>query len=450
MKIVYIVIGFFAFFCSCSSDFLDAKPDKDLVVPKTLADFQALLDDVNQQINQTPGGSDIATDDILLKENGLASASEEVRHIYLWNRDGIKNLIRNSDWDNMYAQILRSNIVLEGLEDLTELKDNLQFKEIKGAGLFFRAWHFFHLLQQFSKPYDVETAKSDPGIVLKLQADINEQRGISSVENCYSQILHDLEEAVKLLPKTSQVVSRPNLTSAYALLARVYLSRFDYDNALKYANLSLQLNANLMNFNSITTSFPDLFKQKNPEVIFYAIPILKTPIFTQNGIINKELINLYSTTDLRREKFFKFDAAENAQIKTSYYVNGLAYTFAGLLTTEQYLIKAECLIRKNAFEEGIVLINQLRKFRMSDKVPFIDLTAGNKEEALSIVLEERRRELFMKGLRWFDLRRLNKDDLFKRTLKRTYNGNEYQLGPTDEFYAFPVPTTELQYNPKIE
>src|SRR5690606_25537193 len=103
-----------------------------------------------------------------------------------------------------------------------------RYREIKGAAYFFRAWHFFNLLQVYSAPYDSQTANTDLGIVLKLSADVNEHVRRSTVEMCYAQILDDLEYATSLLPPTSFVASRPNLAAAYALLARVYLSRFDY------------------------------------------------------------------------------------------------------------------------------------------------------------------------------------------------------------------------------
>src|SRR5690606_13977972 len=150
--------------------------------------YQALLDDVSQQINQTPGYMDFAVDDYILPENGLAGEGEDINHIYLCNREGIVNLETNNDWNRIYAQILRANIVLEGLESLMSQSHESAFKEAKGGALFFRSWHFFHLIQLFSKPYNPQTSKTDPGIVLKLKADINENAGITSVETCYKQI----------------------------------------------------------------------------------------------------------------------------------------------------------------------------------------------------------------------------------------------------------------------
>ncbi len=40
---------------------------------------------------------------------------------------------------------------------------------------------------------------------------------------------------------------------------------------------------------------------------------------------------------------------------------------------------------------------------------FIPLTASTKEEALNIILNERKKELLFRGLRWMDIKRLNEE-----------------------------------------
>ena len=78
------------------------------------------------------------------------------------------------------------------------------------------------------------------------------------------------------------------------------------------------------------------------------------------------------------------------------------------------------------------------------------LKAENVGDAMAVVLEERIRELVFRGLRWFDLRRLNKDPRFKVTLERIYNSSTYHLEPNGKMYCFPIPRTEKMYNHLIE
>jgi hypothetical protein len=42
-------------------------------------------------------------------------------------------------------------------------------------------------------------------------------------------------------------------------------------------------------------------------------------------------------------------------------------------------------------------------------VPYIPITAGSSDEASQLILQERRKELLFRGLRWIDIKRLNKE-----------------------------------------
>jgi hypothetical protein len=73
-------------------------------------------------------------------------------------------------------------------------------------------------------------------------------------------------------------------------------------------------------------------------------------------------------------------------------------------------------------------------------------------EALNIILIERRKELLMRGLRWMDIKRLNKEDA-GIVMKRTINGQTYTLLPNDLRYSFPIPEdvislSGMQQNPR--
>ena len=59
-------------------------------------------------------------------------------------------------------------------------------------------------------------------------------------------------------------------------------------------------------------------------------------------------------------------------------------------------------------------------------------------ETLRIILEERRKELLYRTLRWSDLRRLNKEANFADTIYRKINGQKYQLLPGSQRYTFQI------------
>jgi hypothetical protein len=116
-----------------------------------------------------------------------------------------------------------------------------------------------------------------------------------------------------------------------------------------------------------------------------------------------------------------------------------------LSTGELYLILAETEIRLGRIAEGLGYLNELleKRYKAGEFQPWSGL---DDSEALNLVLEERRKELAFRGLRWYDLRRLNQEPALAKTLYRTVNGIEYSLVPNSPRYVFPIPQDELELN----
>ena len=98
---------------------------------------------------------------------------------------------------------------------------------------------------------------------------------------------------------------------------------------------------------------------------------------------------------------------------------------------------AECKVRMNKIQEGIGYLNALLVKRWKTGT-FVPITANSQVEALDIVLKERRKELLIRGLRWPDLKRYNRDGA-NITLMRTVKGQTYSLPPNDPRYAIAIP-----------
>ncbi len=95
------------------------------------------------------------------------------------------------------------------------------------------------------------------------------------------------------------------------------------------------------------------------------------------------------------------------------------------------------------------MLNTLRKFRFRP-ADYADLSAATNEEALQLVIDERRREFFGTGLRWFDQRRLNKDPQFAETRTRTFKNTIYTLEPNSDAYVFPLANLLIAQNPEMK
>ena len=118
-----------------------------------------------------------------------------------------------------------------------------------------------------------------------------------------------------------------------------------------------------------------------------------------------------------------------------------SFPFTGIATPEIYLIKAECMARRSLVAESMIWLDRLlsTRYRTGTYTP---KSALNAEDALGKVLVERRKELVLRGLRWYDLRRFNTEGR-GITISRVLNGNTYTLPPGDPRYTFPIPLAEV-------
>jgi hypothetical protein len=427
---------------SCQKDFLNAKPNKALLVPQTLTDFQALLDNSSSIMNIVPYLNEVGTDDIYTSNSGLISQSQEIQNAYIW-ASKIFQERTSSDWNIPYQQVLYANIVLDGLKDFkVDAATQSQFNEIMGSALFARAFAFYNVAQEFAAPFDAASANQDYGIPIRLTSDVNEVSKRGTLQQTYDQIINDLLKAVDVLPSVQPYKTRPTKASALAMVARVFQTMENYKLAAQYADMSLTSYNKLINYNSLNDMdampIPSSLPNSNDEVLFYSALIYNGFISGSSSLtsIDTLLYGDYASNDLRKTVFFNKVSDNLILFKGSYAVNG--YEFGGLSTNEVYLISAECNARNGNATAAMTALNTLLKTRWKTGT-FIPFTANSADDALIQVLKERRKELVYRNTRWTDLRRLNKDSRFAITLKRRINGQVYTLPPNDKRYVLPIP-----------
>jgi len=421
---------------------MDAKPDKRAVVPSSLDDCQAMVDYTDVMNAYMPSLGEIGSDDFYVTYsvwNSLTGASE--RNAYVWAREMFDGGV-SLDWNNRYQQIFYTNNILEVLESMDEITDIDRYNSLKGTALFFRAFAHYQLAQIFSEPYVYQADNSGLSIPLRLASDLNIASGQSTVGDVYGRIVSDLQYAAQLLPDRTQLKTRPNKTAAFALLARIFLTMQDYQNAVKNADLAIQAQGySLIDYKNLSVASTYPVPMYNAEVIFHSTLAGTRILANTRHIVDSTLFESYRTEDLRKVIFFRESAPGQIQFRGSY--AGSATYFNGLALDEMFLIHAECKIRMGNIEEGLNSLNALIETRFEEDtfVPIADL---DKQQAMDAVLMERRKELLFRGLRWTDLRRLNLDPSTARTLRRELDGEVYTIEPNSPNYVYPFPDNVMQ------
>lgn len=418
---------------SCKKDWLNAKSDMSKVIPSSLEDIRLLLN--HSKFNTSYAAiAEGSADDIYLIPPVFASGSLLHRSTYVWEPDLFGGSSSVTQWDGNYNQVYTANAALEALEKIKDRSHQRDWKDLKGRALFLRARAFYELAGLFAQPYDSASAQAAPGIPLRLSTDIYAPTKRAGLQETYDQITNDLVEAFGLLQVLSANKTEPSQAAAAALLAKVYLSVHNYEKALEYAEKSLELYSTLIDYNSLNAAASNPLVAFNIETTFFSSQALFSII--SNSGVDPALYDSYHTDDLRKSVFFRKNANGTYTFKGSY--TGGALLFAGTSTNELYLIKAECNARAGKISEALKDLNALLIKRYKSGL-FTPIQAGTAKEALALVLQERRKELVFRSIRWHDLRRLNIDPEHAVTISRNLNGTVYKLAPNDPKYTLPIP-----------
>ncbi|RZJ90935.1 MAG: RagB/SusD family nutrient uptake outer membrane protein [Chryseobacterium sp.] len=456
ISVLVLALGTFS---NCKKDFLDAKPNKALLVPSSLTDFQAILDNVTV-MNTTVGLPNIACDDFYRSDANLVAMSAVVNNTYFW-RENIFDDLSSNDWDVPYKTVFYANVVLDGLALVARNEQNsAEFDRIKGSALFFRSMAFFHLSQMFAVPFEASSAANGFGIPLPLNSNVNNLLGRGNLKQTYDQMINDFTVSFPLLPDRSKSTNMPNKCAVYGYLARIYLIMGNIGNAKKYAEEYLKITDKLIDFNTLNSSAARPMPNggvanANEEVVFALFLNGYAYDSSTTTFVQPELYQLYEDNDLRKVCFFADRGNKNYTFKGSYFAS--TSSFGGIATDEVYLIKAECEARLGQTTVALDYLHKLllTRWRKSNAgtSTYIKKTAVNSTEALKIILQERRKELLTRGLRWSDLRRLNTLAGAEQSLVRNNNMSAYILIPNSLRYTFPIPLNEtlssgIQQNPR--
>jgi hypothetical protein len=254
------------------------------------------------------------------------------------------------------------------------------------------------------------------------------------------------------MPALTEGILRPSRPAAYGLLARIYLSMRNYELACKYADSCLQYRNILLDYNNTTlvkatsnVPFPTYFTKQpqNVEIIFAStMPTinLTNQAFTA---ISQETVDSYDANDIRKQAFFRISGGYQRFKGT--YSGIIGEYFSGIATNEMYLIRAECNARIGVVDSALQDINKLLKWRWKNTstAPVINIT--ERTALTDTILAERKKELLLRGLRWSDIKRLNKEGrniILKRTL---IDNTTIQLMPNSNRYALPIPPDITEY-----
>ncbi|MBQ4821823.1 RagB/SusD family nutrient uptake outer membrane protein [Aquimarina sp. MMG016] len=361
------------------------------------------------------------------------------QQVYTWDEvDAIFQDTPTFFWDQSYEAIAHANEVLAVIDDLEGDKD---FKDaIIGEALLSRAYNHFMLVNMFGLHYD-GNAGSNLGIpyISSPETEFLPSYTRNTVQEVYDLVEADLLKGLSLIDdRFFSGTKKYHFTrkAGLAFASRFYLWKRDYTNCKKYSDLFLDGSPSIYvknyddlqgsGYNDIADKYGDPTDESNVLVMTKISNHQRrgTGYRLNNTDVNRLFANPLGARDERtstgiwrigtdarylsrlREFFFRENLSSNSG--TPYHIG------VELKGEEVVLNRAEANLQLGDQAAALADINVLARERYND-AEFTDLAAvaafyGAPDEAtglLALILDERAKEFWDHGLRWFDIKRYN-------------------------------------------
>lgn len=375
-------------------------------------------------------------------------------------------------WQQLYYGINRANIAIDNIPSI-QMDTTLRARLVRESK-FIRGLLYFNLVRLYGA---VPLILHNPNTINPIALQV----GRASVDSIYSQIVSDLKDATNLPKSYSGTdVGRATGGAAHTLLAKVYLTKQDWSDALAQLNIVINGGYGYALFPNYYDAFQKATKN-GKEHIFSAqfetnlgavgseqyLSLSFTSFNTQTWPIDvpadSSVYKLFSATDTRRAVTFYSSVYNAATGKTvvfnnpyvPYFNKFVDYSLTPLTTQAQSGINYPVLRYADVLLMYAEVQNELNGGPTPDAYSAINqvrtranvssLTAGLSQSAFrdSLFLE-RRKEFIQEGHRWFDLVRQGGtalvDALHKIPAKSAASAKNT---------LFPIPLVETQLNPKL-
>lgn len=360
-------------------------------------------------------------------------------------------------YTSTYVRLLKVNVVLQGIDKASG--DANERDWIKGQAYGLRAYYYFNLVNLYSLPYKNALAAPDKALGVPLRLDgnvIEEEIPRSTVKEVFAQIRKDLDSSIRLLEKEKRQRNNFFFTDvvAHFLASRVALYMEDWEAAVNHANYVINAHPQLMDFNTANTA--TLVSNKGVESIWVSASQKEVDNtgFLAYFDVSHSLHDAFEPTDQRLQQFIMETPPELKWFIFSDFIQSKLLDNTDYIcfrSAEAYLNRAEANIQlyKNgdgaAAQKALDDLNILRakRFSAADFQPWAIQPA---DQMLKACREERRRELFFEGHRWFDLRRYGMPPI-QHILRRAPGMAEiYELKENDLQYVLPIPRDVMERN----
>lgn len=348
------------------------------------------------------------------------------------------NLAVERIWRGCYIGINRANNVLVKIEELEEQISDEQKLRFSGEAHFLRAFLYFDLVKCFGGvPLELEPTGLD---------DINDKPSRNSVDDIYSQIYADLNNAEAELAGLDAENGRVSEYTVKAFMARVHLYRSGAGTSRLQDAIDKATEVIDSELFQLKDNYKDIWETKYTNESIFELD------FTKDDDNSLAFFHFPRSLGGRRESRPAdelLDALDENDERGAFYIGYLGDTpyskkyfradigddnVTLIRLAEMYLIRAEANARLG--QNIDLVVEDLDKIR--NRAGLDDTEADTYEELILAIEQERMFELAFEGHRWFDLVRTNRA---MAVLENVTSTNQY---------LWPIPQRERDINSNLD
>lgn len=431
---------------------------------------------------------DTQTDQFAARTNGedYPAITQMNWQTFVAPSETFRGLIKLRRWDNFYRAIDQMNRCLKYIEPIplasfTSTDRQAAKNQLLGESYFLRAFTYFYMSRIWGDvPLVIESAED---------AATAENIGRTPQTQVLDQCIKDLQTAISLMPyvtaPTATRAIRANRGTAYALLAHIYAWRGEYDKVIPAADSVIISGGYSHVSRANKTVYLNMFRGNSSEGIFeisqnanneganvsnaygaiinniagrtlkapYLLTLTGNSLFTLDvGNLNTLFPNTRDSVDLRRRNGFDFwGTTDPICVKYSNILytgpnNTAPLSLNNIIVfrlADIKLLKAEALAVAGNITGARAIVDEIRA------LAGLTTNATPPSNILEEVIQERGRELFLEGHRFYDLVRLA-----RRTNIIRFNGTgtitrmtitDFNQGK----YYWPVEPILISLNPRL-
>ena len=448
-NISVLLMVFFA--CVSCKEYLDVKP-KGEVIPKTAEEFGALL---NSHLSEIDDGYDEAILGNAMEKLELECFSDNVENSLTKNVTGMGAIPKyvgdrlnsfKSEYEKLYALIKNCNLVIHEMEET----DTEMAKACYATAYTLRGVAYYNLMRLFCEPYNKQKAGEQLGLSIVTRFDMEARPKRSSLLEIVSLIEEDLKKGISYNSKSE--IFRYTVDVAKAYLARLYFWSQNWEQAIPVAKEILEAYPLVEG-----TEYVDMLSAQHAQK---GNILLRSYVLSHtSGDQNYNGAKGYLVVKPVSKSFIDLFVEKERDVRYSFLFNNKREAkkvpLACVRSAEMCLIVAESYAYLNQTKEALEYLNLLRSKRISDYTPYVmgNLPAVDELALVRVNAEggaftpllwaihcERRKELFMEGDRWFDLKRNGCPEFWIAK-----DGLKYE---TKQFmYTAPIPSRDIDLIP---